>query len=671
MIAATRAAPDRLGTLTALAEIFTSPGRRTAVLVLLVAILAIPSLPTRELLPTDEPRFALVARQMVEDPAPLVPHLGYDALTKRGEVYADKPPVFFWLISFFSLFTGGVNEISARLPSFFAAIAAVLLTRKLGALLVDDLTGFTGSLILATMSQFFQRAFWCSIDMVLTAFVLAATYCWLRAGRLTTPLDASDSSRSAASSAHPMGGPGLSALGGLFAAAATLSKGPVGLIFPLVYVVCDRIAFRADRKGRGLVRVAAVLAAVAAFLVPVGIWMTAAYAVGGPSYLVEILFKQNVTRYVAAWNNIAPWYYYLFRVPLGLFPWTAMLPAGVLAVWSWPAPRARGLRGLLLACALLFVFFSASTGKRGVYLLPLYPAFAILIATAWRTVAPPGPEPDVSGSNAGDVQLVHDNADGGKCRGNGGPARLVKPIVIVARVHVLLLAVGGLAALVVVPWKASHRAPDLMTELLILSTLMAGAGCISAVQFFRGRHWGALGTIVVGVGAIAFIGSILLVPAINRRAGVKSFGPQLAALIGPDDFLVVDAEGYEQILFYSGGRGTRRDFNETNVAVSEDGRVSLQLRSSRSSRREDPLTPSRPVSAHDAAVVTSAKPGPDLTLAETERARRYVEYPPGSRVLFVVKGSNVERLRSALGPSSRTLLAATLYENPYYVVSNR
>src|SRR5712691_10918067 len=135
------------------AEILPSPGRQTVLLVLLVSLIALPSIPSRELLPTDEPRFALVARQMVEDPAPLVPHLGYDALSKSGDVYADKPPAFFWLISLFSFLTRSVNETSARLPSFLAAVAAVLLTRRIGALLIDEATGFAAAIVLATTSQ--------------------------------------------------------------------------------------------------------------------------------------------------------------------------------------------------------------------------------------------------------------------------------------------------------------------------------------------------------------------------------------------------------------------------------------------------------------------------------------------------------------------------------------
>src|SRR4029077_16259335 len=128
----------------------------------------------------------------------------------------------------------------------------------------------------------------------------------------------------------------------------------------------------------------ALVAGVIAYILPVGIWICAIFVFGGRAYAYDILFHQNVTRYVAAWNNVAPWYYYFYRIPLGLFPWTLLLPAALLASRGLPAGQARLIRGLLIACGTLFVFFTISTGRRGVYVLPLYFALALLIAAAWR-----------------------------------------------------------------------------------------------------------------------------------------------------------------------------------------------------------------------------------------------------------------------------------------------
>src|SRR5262245_27032557 len=131
--------------------------------------------------------------------------------------------------------------------------------------------------------------------MTLTAFTTASTLCGLAAaqspGRRAVP---------------------LAALSGLFAAAGTLSKGPVGLLFPLTFLACDRITAwigsrdsvdgSPSRSAVSWTRV--VLAGLASYLLPVAAWIAAIGTIAGLPYVVEILFKQNVTRYVAAWNNI-------------------------------------------------------------------------------------------------------------------------------------------------------------------------------------------------------------------------------------------------------------------------------------------------------------------------------------------------------------------------------
>jgi 4-amino-4-deoxy-L-arabinose transferase-like glycosyltransferase len=98
-------------------------------------------------------------------------------------------------------------------------------------------------------------------------------------------------------------------------------------------------------------------------------------------YRDEILFKQTVNRYADPWHHREPFWYFLTNViPLLWLPLTALLP------WLWThwrdALRQRDLRSLLpLAWVVLVVlFFSISSGKRGVYVLPALPALALACA---------------------------------------------------------------------------------------------------------------------------------------------------------------------------------------------------------------------------------------------------------------------------------------------------
>ena len=118
-------------------------------------------------------------------------------------------------------------------------------------------------------------------------------------------------------------------------------------------------------------------------------------ASGAPEYAAyrdEILFKQTVGRYAAAWHHVKPWYYFIVEVIPALWvPWSLLL------FWLVPrfrtAFRERDARVWLPLSWVLLVllFFSLSPGKRGVYILPALPALAIaslpFIEECWRGAA--------------------------------------------------------------------------------------------------------------------------------------------------------------------------------------------------------------------------------------------------------------------------------------------
>jgi len=130
------------------------------------------------------------------------------------------------------------------------------------------------------------------------------------------------------------------------------------------------------------------VAGAAALLIAIGVWfvpMMIATSAGGEllAYRNEILFQQTVTRYTDAWHHREPpWYFVVHVVPLFWLPLIALLP------WLWPrwrtALRERDtwVAVLLAWVVLVLVFFSASPGKRGVYVLPALPALA-LAAAPW------------------------------------------------------------------------------------------------------------------------------------------------------------------------------------------------------------------------------------------------------------------------------------------------
>ncbi len=120
------------------------------------------------------------------------------------------------------------------------------------------------------------------------------------------------------------------------------------------------------------------LVAICLWFVPMLIAVSMSGAPEYEAYRDEILFKQTVGRYSAAWHHVQPWYYFIVEViPALWMPWSLLL------FWLVPrfrkAFRERDARVWLPLCwvLLVLVFFSLSPGKRGVYVLPALPALAI------------------------------------------------------------------------------------------------------------------------------------------------------------------------------------------------------------------------------------------------------------------------------------------------------
>jgi 4-amino-4-deoxy-L-arabinose transferase-like glycosyltransferase len=300
-----------------------------------------------------EARYTLVAREMLEAGQWILPHLG-------GTVYADKPPLLFWAIALISALGSGVTEWTARLPAALAAVGVCLMTWHLGQRLFSPPSGLSAALVLATSGGFFWSGRQALPDMLLTLWMTGtfwALWEWFTGQR-----------RQAAMAA------------GLCMGFATLTKGPVGMVLPtlcgLIYLVTP--GQRLKLRGWD------ALLCLGAFLVVTLAWFVPAVALGGLEYAQATLLHHSLERYVRAWEHTAPWYYYLATFPAQFLPWTLFLPQALIAGGRpW---RHQGRAGEWFAlCWLVTIlgFFSISTGKRDIYVLPAFPAAALLVGWIW------------------------------------------------------------------------------------------------------------------------------------------------------------------------------------------------------------------------------------------------------------------------------------------------
>jgi 4-amino-4-deoxy-L-arabinose transferase-like glycosyltransferase len=314
----------------------------------------------RGLWTTGEHRYAEAARELVaEGHDHIVPHL-------NGEIYAHKPPIVFWMAGAPNRFLGVDMPFSARLPSILSGALTVMLTFLLGRRWYGDAAGFIAGGVVATT----QLVDWASrmalIDGPLTACVTATIYCYVRA-------DATPKERAEARA-------GWTALGFLAVAAGILVKGPPAPLIPGATLLV-LLLWTAPRE---ILTPKFAWGALLAVL-PGALWLAVAYSRVGGGYVNDLLLGQAIGHAAGDVDKLEPWYFYLWNFPSGLMPWTVLVPAAVAAVIVRPRDGERRVDRLLLSWLFVSWFvFSISKAKRGLYLTPLHPAAALLIARLVR-----------------------------------------------------------------------------------------------------------------------------------------------------------------------------------------------------------------------------------------------------------------------------------------------
>lgn len=344
-------------------------GRRTIAasaglpLVLLYAVLVLGAgLGLRDPWPPDEPRFALIAREIVETGQWLFPQVA-------GELYADKPPLFFWVVAGLYGISGSLRA-AIFLPALVAGIAVLVLVWDLGRRLWSPAVGVHAAAALALSMQFALEGRSGQIDGFLLGLTTLSLYGLLR---------------------HLLLGPswGWWVAGWAAAGLGVITKG-VGFL-PLLVLPPYFFFWRRSVTGswwRWLAGPLAFLVVVAIWVVPMAVAATGSGDPALAAYRDEILLRQTVTRYVEPWHHVhPPWYFVINVIPVFWLPLVLAVP-WLLPLWreAWRTREARVLVPLAWL-VLVLIFFSASPGKRGIYILPALPAFAVAAAPWWREVA--------------------------------------------------------------------------------------------------------------------------------------------------------------------------------------------------------------------------------------------------------------------------------------------
>jgi 4-amino-4-deoxy-L-arabinose transferase-like glycosyltransferase len=219
-----------------------------------------------------------------------------------------------------------------------------------------------------------------------------------------------------------------------------------------------------------------------------------------------------VALYVNAWNAQHPVWYYLWRFPAGFMPWSFFLPAALIAAFGRRDRSERHVAILLAAwMAAILIFFSFSTGKRGVYIIPIYPAAALLVARLFTR-------------DAHRVLAARS-------------ARIFAPFL-------LLIAV----ALAVV---APRKHPEFRTAALALGALLlaaAGVALWGASRRLLAVPWG----IAAAMSVLMLVACEVVLPGVDRHLNLSGFASEVAAARDPSVPLGATEEKREAWVFYLG-----------------------------------------------------------------------------------------------------------------------
>jgi 4-amino-4-deoxy-L-arabinose transferase-like glycosyltransferase len=301
----------------------------------------------------DEPRYAEVARELVTSGDWILLHV-------NQQVYGDKPPLFFWAIGLSSFFLNGFSSFSVRFPSALFGTLTVLLTFFLGRKLYCSRTGFLSGFILATNVEFSYLATRANIDTTLTFFTTAALICFF----------------------HWYGDRKRLSIYGFYVAMAfaTLTKGPVGFILPLLVA----LVYLGIKKEWKSIRKMRLFTGLLLLLGIVLCWYLPAVLKGGRDYLHYTIFRQTIDRYSEGWSHARSFAYYFYIFPTDFLPWTLFLPVGFIHLCTGLGNEKRKESLFLLVWfSAIFLFFTLSKGKRELYLAPLYPAASVIVGKVW------------------------------------------------------------------------------------------------------------------------------------------------------------------------------------------------------------------------------------------------------------------------------------------------
>ena len=310
----------------------------------------------RDLFQTDEGRYAEIPREMLATGDWVTPRLD-------GLKYFEKPPLQYWATAVaYSVF--GASNGSSRLWTALTGFLCILMTAFAGARLFDRKSAWFAGLALLSSVYFTIMGHFNTLDMGVTFFMCGSLFAFLLA------MDAQ---------AIQVRRRWMYAAWG-FAALATLSKGLEAVVLPgavfLLYVLITRDWARFKQLH--------FIGGLLIYLLIAAPWFLLV-SLSNPEFPHFFFIHEHFERFLTTVHHrVEPWWFF---IPILLFGLWCFLPQFIRALIALLRRREPALEPgrfhhslfLWLWCGFIFLFFSLSDSKLGSYILPMFPALALLL----------------------------------------------------------------------------------------------------------------------------------------------------------------------------------------------------------------------------------------------------------------------------------------------------
>jgi 4-amino-4-deoxy-L-arabinose transferase-like glycosyltransferase len=489
---------------------------------------------TRPLSVPDEGRYAEIPREMLVLHDFVTPHL-------NGVKYFEKPPLFYWLQTgsikalnpliihkqAFNKFKktdyfSPISEWTVRLPNAIVALLNCLLVYVSGRILFERRTGLLSAIILASSLLYFALARMVTLDMTLSICLSGSLLAFLVAANQSPSLKR----RWLFYSAY------------ILAGLAVLTKGLIGILFPIM-IIGVWILLSAQWR---LLKECYLFSGVLLFLLIVLPWHILVQ-MRNPEFFQFYFFDQQFLRYsTLIAQRYQPDWFFIPILVAGFLPWVCFLPQAIMEHlpknWQQFKEKNNSIF-LLLWIGIIFLFFSFSHSKLIPYILPIFPALALLTghylsshwqhwAITWGYVAVP----------------------------------------------LLWLVLGGMGILILIHDPSITLAQSAKHFLIVSYSLFLFTGLIASLYAIKKKPNRAFASLAIGSVVSFFIVS-MSIPKLDTRS-IKPLVVVLMPLLKPGDRIVSYSKYYQDLPFY---------LNQRVFTVNVNGELSFGMKHQQETRR--------------------------------------------------------------------------------------